>query len=212
MVVIGARGLAKELLAVLSWNSDTNNLCFFDNVNVDAPDYLHVSFPVLKSWEALQEHFLTKSPEFALGVGGAATRMSLSGKAASMGGQLCSIVSNQALVGQFGNVIGNGVCILSHATITCDVHLGDGTLINKAAIISHDAEVGRYCDISPGAKVLGRTIIGDCTEIGTNAVILPDIKVGSNCKVGAGAVGTKDVHDNSTVVGIPAKPVAKKIS
>ncbi|OAD21267.1 transferase hexapeptide repeat containing protein, partial [Candidatus Thiomargarita nelsonii] len=51
MVIIGAKGLAKELLTVLSWNKDTNNLCFFDNINADAPDYLNGTFPVLKSWE-----------------------------------------------------------------------------------------------------------------------------------------------------------------
>ncbi|OAD20605.1 hexapeptide transferase family protein, partial [Candidatus Thiomargarita nelsonii] len=123
--------------------------------------------------------------------------MSLSEKVTDIGGRLCSIISNQALVGEYGNIIGNGVCILSHATITCDVYLGDGTLINKAAIISHDAKVGRYCDISPGAKILGRTAIGDCTAIGTNAVLLPDVKVGSNCEVGAGAVVTKDVPPNT---------------
>ena len=108
MIIIGAKGLAKELLAVLSWNSDTNNLCFFDNVNADAPDYLYEIFPVLKSWEALQEYFLTKSPEFALGVGGTATRKSISERVQSMGGRLRSIVSNQALVGAFGNCIDCG--------------------------------------------------------------------------------------------------------
>ena len=212
MIILGAKGLAKELLAVLNWNNDTKNLCFFDNVNADAPNCLHETFPVLKSWEALREYFLTKSSEFALGVGGAATRMNLSEKVASMGGRLASIVSNQALIGKYGNVIGNGVCILSHTIITCDVAIGDGTLINKAAIISHDAKVGRFCEISPGARILGRTTIGDCTEIGTNAVILPDIAVGSNCKVGAGAVVTKDVPNNCVVIGIPAKPLTKTIS
>jgi len=87
MIIIGANGLAKELLAVLSWNNDTNDLCFFDNVNADAQNCLHGTFPVLKSWEALREYFLTKSSQFALGVGGAATRMNLSEKVASMGGR-----------------------------------------------------------------------------------------------------------------------------
>ena len=210
MIVIGAKGLAKELLAVLQWNGETDNLLFFDTVNVDTQDFLYGRFPVLKSWEALKEHFLTKSPEFVLGVGGTVTRKNLAEKAASLGGVLCSIVSSQALVGEFGNKIGNGVCILSHATITCDVNIGEGTLINKAVTISHDAKVGQYCEVSPGARILGRTTIGDYTEIGTNAVILHGLKVGLHCKVGAGAVVTKDVANYTTVVGIPAQPTKRR--
>lgn len=209
MVIIGARGLARELLAVLQWNGETNNLLFFDNVNVDSPGFMYGQFPILKSWQVLEEHLLTKSPEFVLGVGGAETRKILTEKIVSMGGKPCSIISKHALVGEFGNEIGNGVCVLSHATITGDANIGDGALINKAVIISHDAKVGQYCEISPGAKILGRTIIGDQTEIGANAVVLPDVIVGSDCKVGAGAVVTKNVPDGYTVVGIPAKPVKK---
>jgi sugar O-acyltransferase (sialic acid O-acetyltransferase NeuD family) len=205
MIILGAKGLAKELLTLLSWNADTDNLYFFDNINSNVPEYLYGTFPVLKSWEALQDYFMTVSPEFALGMGGASIRMNMSEQAQTIGGQLRSIVSNHALIGEFGNSIDDGACILSHATITCDVHIGTGTLINKAAIISHDAEIGRYCEISPGAKILGRTTIEDCSEIGANAVILPDITIGKNCKIGAGAVVTQNIRDNITVAGIPAK-------
>ena len=75
MVIIGAKGLAKELLTILQWNKDVNDLFFFDNFNADIPDLLYGRFPVLKSWEALEVHFLSKSPQFALGVGGARPRL-----------------------------------------------------------------------------------------------------------------------------------------
>ena len=210
MVIIGAQGLAKELLAVLEWNGNVKELLFFDNVNVDAPDLLYGQFPVIKSWDALEKHFLTDSPEFVMGVGGARERKGLADKVVSLGGSHCSVVSNHALVGRFGNSIGKGVAILSQATITTDVIIGEGTLINKAVIISHDAKIGTYCELSPGAKILGRAKVGDFSTIGANATVLPGIRVGSNCKVGAGAVVTKDVEDYSIVTGIPARPLKKK--
>ena len=209
MVIIGAKGLAKELLAVFQWNGASDDLVFFDNVNKDIPDILYDQFSVLKSWEELEMHFQKKSCDFVLGVGGGKTRKFLAEKAISIGGKLCSIVSNHALIGGFGNTIDNGVGILSHAIITGDVNIGEGSLINKAVIISHDAKNGCYCEISPGAKILGRTTIGDRTEIGTNAAILPDVIIGSDCKVGAGAVVTKNVPNGLIVVGIPAKPLLK---
>ena len=209
MVIIGAKGLAKELLAVLQWNGEVKDVFLFDNVNLDAPDILYDRFPVVKSWEALERHFSLNTPQFILGVVGAKARIFCSEKAVSLGGELRSIVSKQALVGEFGVRIGNGVGILSHAIITIDIEIGEGTLINKSAIISHDSIVGSYCEISPGARILGRATVGDRTEIGTNAVILPDVVVGSDCKVGAGAVVTKDVTAGLTVVGIPAQPIKR---
>lgn len=41
--------------------------------------------------------------------------------------------------------------------------------------------------------------------IGTGAIILRGVTIGENATVGAGAVVTRDVPDNLTVVGVPAK-------
>lgn len=51
--------------------------------------------------------------------------------------------------------------------------------------------------------------IGDDTVIFAGAVIVGKIKIGKNCIIGANAVVTKDVPDNSTAVGIPARIISK---
>jgi len=206
MVIIGAKGLAKEILTALTWNDfNKENYFFFDNVNKDTPDKLFGRFLVIKSWEELAIYFKENGSEFILGVGGSKTRHDLAYKVSDLGGTLHSFISKQALLGEYGNVLGEGTCILSNAIITCDVTIGKGTLINKAAIISHDAQIGEYCEISPGARIMGRTKIGNYTEVGTGAIVLPDITLGDNCKIGAGAVVTRNYPENSIVAGVPVK-------
>ena len=40
MLIIGAKGFAKELLEIFHRKNQTENLCFYDDVNADAPDFL----------------------------------------------------------------------------------------------------------------------------------------------------------------------------
>ena len=49
--------------------------------------------------------------------------------------------------------------------------------------------------------------IGDDVVIGSGAQIIGPIKVGNNSRIAANAVVVKDVPDNATMVGIPAKVV-----
>lgn len=51
--------------------------------------------------------------------------------------------------------------------------------------------------------------IGDNVYIGCGAKVLGPIKIGNNVKIGAGAVVIKDVPDNATVVGVPARILNK---
>ena len=49
--------------------------------------------------------------------------------------------------------------------------------------------------------------IGDNVVIGSGAQILGPIKVGDNSRIAANAVVVKDVNENSTMIGVPAKEV-----
>lgn len=211
MIIIGAKGFAKELLQVLDDNVELKkDLSFFDDISSDLPDLLYGRFKIVRSWDELRRFFLSNSPEFVLGVGGPAIRQDLSKRVCDAGGRLTAVISKTASIGRFGTHLGEGLCIMRNTIIENDVQVGDGCLIHNNSLISHDVKLGKYCEISPGVKLLGRDTIGDFCHIGSNAVVLPNIKIGHNVKVGAGAVVTKDVPDNMTVVGIPAKELVAK--
>lgn len=48
-------------------------------------------------------------------------------------------------------------------------------------------------------------IIGDNVTLGANVTIIGSVKIGNNVTIGAGSVVVKDIPDNCTVVGNPAR-------
>ncbi|MDF3027325.1 MAG: sugar O-acyltransferase, sialic acid O-acetyltransferase NeuD family [Fluviicola sp.] len=109
-----------------------------------------------------------------------------------------AVVSKNAIVG-LSTMVG------PKAVINPFSRVGEGVIINSAAVIEHECLVGNFCHIAPGAMILGNVRIGDSTFIGANAVVKQGVKIGSNVIIGAGSVVLKDVPDNCTLVGNPAK-------
>ncbi len=65
-----------------------------------------------------------------------------------------------------------------------------------------------YQNVTIGSgKQNKRPRIGNNVTIYTSAIVIGDINIGDNVKIGAGAVVVKDVPNNCTVVGNPAKTI-----
>ncbi|MFC6224885.1 acetyltransferase [Hymenobacter artigasi] len=211
MLIIGAKGFAKEVLEVFSQRKELTGLAFYDDVSADAPPLLYDRFPVLTAAAAAAEQF-GQNPHFALGVGSPALRRMLVAKMRALGGTLTSSVSPNALVGGFGNVLGEGLNLMSGAVLTNDIRLGEGVLVNLNCTIGHDAVLGDFCELSPGVHVSGNVVLGANVVLGTGAVVLPGIRIGDNSVIGAGSVVNKDVPANAVAVGIPAKVIKMLVS
>jgi acetyltransferase-like isoleucine patch superfamily enzyme len=50
--------------------------------------------------------------------------------------------------------------------------------------------------------------IGAGATVGSNVTVIQGLRIGAHAFVGAGAVVIRDVAASTTVVGVPAKPVA----
>jgi sugar O-acyltransferase (sialic acid O-acetyltransferase NeuD family) len=205
MIIVGAKGLAKEVLEICSENEKLENLAFYDDVNNDLGDQLFDSFPILKSLDEAKKHFKTHGKTYTLGLGIPELRHKLKHKFADLGGELISTVSPNSKIGHYGVKIGVGCNILAGSLISNDVTLGEGCILYFNAIITHDCIIGDFVEISPNVTILGRVIVGDFCQLGAGSIILPNVNIGSNVVVGAGAVVTKDVPDNCVVVGTPAR-------
>jgi sugar O-acyltransferase (sialic acid O-acetyltransferase NeuD family) len=101
--------------------------------------------------------------------------------------------------------------ILANSTVGTNVKIGNGVIINTSASIDHECIINNGVHIGPGAVLAGCIEVGECSFIGTGAVILPKLKIGKNVIVGAGSVVTKDIPDETKVIGNPAKKYVKEL-
>lgn len=88
--------------------------------------------------------------------------------------------------------------------------IGIETMVMKHAHVGHDAFVGDYVNIAPGAIIGGHCYIGNEVKIGIGALIRPRVSVGERAIIGAGAVVVKNVPAGETWAGNPARSIQNK--
>jgi len=114
---------------------------------------------------------------------------------------------------QKGATIGDNCKISSHTFICEGVHIGNGCFVGHGVLFINDKNPRA---VNPDGSMqndddweLLETIIEDNVSIGSGAVIMGGIQIGKGAVVGAGAVVTKDVPENTTVAGVPARVLQK---
>lgn len=209
MLVIGAKGFATQLFDILHQLKLNKQIAFYDDTAENGHMFLG-KYDILNDRSQVIEYF-KKDNRFCLGLGNPNARNMIFDKFIDLGGVSQTIISPFAHIGNVAVTIGEGTTILTNAVVESCCTLGKGTLVNLAVTITHNSFIGDFCEFSPGVHISGGCIIGNNCSFGTGAVVLPKIIIGNNVVVGAGAVVTRDVQDNSFIVGVPAKEKFKDI-
>lgn len=101
--------------------------------------------------------------------------------------------------------IGSNTCVDKGAL--GDTIIREGAKIDNLVHVAHNVVIGKNCRIICLVGIGGSVEIGDGSFVGISVSIKNQKKIGKNVTVGMGAVVTKDVPDNTTVIGNPARPM-----
>lgn len=195
--VLGAGGHASVIVNVALRSGVTRVTVWYDS----EPDARR--FPPGTHFAAASA--LPPTTAVVLGMGDLAARREVRARFPKIGG---SLADPSAVIG-YGVALGAGVVVMPGVVINPNADIGVDVILNSSCVIEHDCSVGRNSHISPGVRLGGGVSVGEHALIGTGAVVLPGVSVGDRAVVGAGAVVIEDVAAETTVVGIPARPLQR---
>lgn len=199
LVIIGAGGHAKVVFDIVETICTYNVIAFVDQISENESKLFDV--PVRKDFAEIAPC------AYVVAIGDNKARSKTFEDLKAKNFKPTTLIHPSAVISKRAS-IGAGTVIMPNAVVNADAKIGIDCIINTGAIIEHDCVIGNHSHISVGVCLAGNVHVGDGALVGVSASARPHAKIGSWSTVGVGAVVIKDIPDNCTAVGVPARPVS----
>ena len=105
--------------------------------------------------------------------------------------------------------IGHGNMVDAKVVFGAGVKVGSHNIFRTGAIVDHKVTIGDYVQVGAGSVINSSVEIADEVFIGSGGTIVSGIQSGKTARIGAGSVVVSDVKAGETLIGNPARPIAK---
>jgi UDP-perosamine 4-acetyltransferase len=204
VLIVGAGGHGKVVLDILRAAREHSPIGFID-ADTTLTGTRVGGLPVFGPANQLPK-LAKKAKGAIIAIGDNRTRQSYAKMLVEQGFELISAIHPTACVSGSAR-IGKNVVIAAGAIVCAEANLCDSTIVNTAAVVDHECEIGCAAHVCPTVALAGRVRIGEGAFVGLGAKVIPCITIGEHAIVGAGAVVIRDIPPHSTAVGVPAKVV-----
>lgn len=83
------------------------------------------------------------------------------------------------------------------------------TKIDNLVHIGHNVQIGRNCYVAANTSIAGSTVVGDYSEIWMGVSVADGLRIGARTTIGMGSAVIRNVDDQNSVFGNPARIIAK---
>lgn len=200
LIIIGAGGYSKSVLDSI----DYYNYLIKGFLDEFSEDKEHLGYSIL--WHSLDDVEEAEKYFYFIAIGNNQRRKIWFDRLVSRKLRLINVVDRSAIISPEAK-IGKGCFFGKMSVVNSNSRIGDNCIINTKALIEHGCTVHNHANLSTNCVINGDVIVGEGSFIGSCAVTIGQRKIGRWSTVGAGAVVIKDVGDNVTVAGVPAKVI-----
>lgn len=204
LYIIGARGFGREIFNLFT---ESRNVY----PGVECKGFLDDKMNALEGFEGYPpivssvEDFMPQPDDvFVCALGDVKFKRKYVEMVLAKGGEFITLKHPTAYVSK-NAMIGTGCIICAYTRISCDVKIGDFNTFQPFSTVGHDTIIGDFCHFNTYSFFGGGVKIGNNVTLHTGAIIHPHKRVCDNSIVGAGAVVIRNVPNDTTVYGNPAK-------
>ncbi|MCQ2497591.1 MAG: acetyltransferase [Lachnospiraceae bacterium] len=208
LVIFGAGGLGKEVVNLIKAINSVENKYELLGYVVDTKYFngnqkVH-GYDVLGTEKWIIDH--ADAVKCVCAVGRPLDRRSIMQRLEKDGVQFETLIHPDCFIDETA-VIGDGTIIQSKCSVSCDVTIGKGGLLNGDVIIGHDCTIGEYVTIYPRGQISGKAVIGNGCLLGSMTFLNEKVKVGDEAVIAPGSIVLTRVKEKTHVMGNPAKRI-----
>lgn len=204
LIIIGARGFGREVYCLASD-------CIAAGLNLEIKGFLDdkadaldgfANYPPILS--AVEDYQIFEDDVFVCALGDVHYKKHYSEIVLNKGGNFISLIHPTVSISN-NTKIGAGCILLHNLMVSCDVVIEDFVTIQSFSAIGHDAKISKWSHLGLYSFLGGYSLVEQGATIHPGAKIIPGKIIKQWSTVGVGSIVIKNVPENTTVFGNPAK-------
>ncbi|WP_343617835.1 acetyltransferase [Flavobacterium sp.] len=206
LVIVGARGFGREVYDLATQCAGFNIEYVVKGFLDDKSDALEgfASYPQILS--SVEDYKIEENDVFVCAMGSVKWKKHYAELILAKGGKFINLIHPSTKLNT-NAVVGTGLLVFMYANISNDCIIEDFVTIQGYVGLGHDTKICKWSHVSSYSFTGGFVVLEEEATLNTRATVLPNVIVRKGATVGAASLVIKNVKENTTVFGIPAKKI-----